>query len=150
MPVEGGRTLLEIYQSAKRALLRTRHGVEKLERLEGSTSDGDYDSTINQRRTNEARERAELLGRANGDSSHMLRIFGEEAQAMQSVQNSSRMLQESFVVTLLATVVEHLVTGETMQMTTSSDQRCRKLKNSSRMLQESFATGTAILAKNAE
>lgn len=29
------------------------------------------------------------------------------------------------VVSLLATVVEHLVTGETMQMTTTSDQRCR-------------------------
>lgn len=29
------------------------------------------------------------------------------------------------VVSLLAKVVEHLVTGETMQMTTSSDQRCR-------------------------
>ncbi|THG02506.1 hypothetical protein TEA_020767 [Camellia sinensis var. sinensis] len=28
------------------------------------------------------------------------------------------------VVTLLATVVEHLVTGETMQMTTTSEQRC--------------------------
>ncbi|XP_022715486.1 solanesyl diphosphate synthase 3, chloroplastic/mitochondrial isoform X3 [Durio zibethinus] len=28
------------------------------------------------------------------------------------------------VVSLLATVVEHLVTGETMQMTTSSEQRC--------------------------
>ncbi|KAF3677755.1 putative calmodulin-like protein 5-like [Capsicum annuum] len=30
------------------------------------------------------------------------------------------------VVSLLATVVEHLVTGETMQMTTSSDERCRQ------------------------
>ncbi|GAY39987.1 hypothetical protein CUMW_048590 [Citrus unshiu] len=50
----------------------------------------------NQRRINEARERAELLGRANGESSHILRIFDEEAQAMQSVRNSSRMLQESF------------------------------------------------------
>lgn len=29
------------------------------------------------------------------------------------------------VVSLLAKVVEHLVTGETMQMTTTSDQRCR-------------------------
>lgn len=31
----------------------------------------------------------------NGESSHVLRIFDEEAQAMQSVQNSKRMLQES-------------------------------------------------------
>lgn len=29
------------------------------------------------------------------------------------------------VVSLLATVVEHLVTGETMQMTSSSNDRCR-------------------------
>ncbi|XP_073048234.1 solanesyl diphosphate synthase 3, chloroplastic/mitochondrial-like isoform X1 [Primulina eburnea] len=33
-------------------------------------------------------------------------------------------LKNTEVVSLLATVVEHLVTGETMQMTTSSDQRC--------------------------
>lgn len=34
-------------------------------------------------------------------------------------------LKNTEVVCLLATVVEHLVTGETMQMTTSSDERCR-------------------------
>ncbi|XP_073299181.1 solanesyl diphosphate synthase 3, chloroplastic/mitochondrial-like isoform X1 [Primulina huaijiensis] len=33
-------------------------------------------------------------------------------------------LKNTEVVSLLAMVVEHLVTGETMQMTTSSDQRC--------------------------
>ncbi|XP_071721642.1 solanesyl diphosphate synthase 3, chloroplastic/mitochondrial-like isoform X2 [Rutidosis leptorrhynchoides] len=33
-------------------------------------------------------------------------------------------LKNTDVVALLATVVEHLVTGETMQMTTSSDQHC--------------------------
>ncbi|XP_024017448.1 solanesyl diphosphate synthase 3, chloroplastic/mitochondrial [Morus notabilis] len=33
-------------------------------------------------------------------------------------------LKNTEVVTLLATVVEHLVTGETMQITTTSDQRC--------------------------
>ncbi|KAL3330070.1 hypothetical protein AABB24_034098 [Solanum stoloniferum] len=33
-------------------------------------------------------------------------------------------LKNTEVVSLLATVVEHLVTGETMQMTTSSDERC--------------------------
>ncbi|KAH7522763.1 hypothetical protein FEM48_Zijuj07G0172900 [Ziziphus jujuba var. spinosa] len=33
-------------------------------------------------------------------------------------------LKNTEVVSLLATVVEHLVTGETMQMTTSSGQRC--------------------------
>ncbi|KAK4262356.1 hypothetical protein QN277_027926 [Acacia crassicarpa] len=33
-------------------------------------------------------------------------------------------LKNTEVVSLLATVVEHLVTGETMQMSTTSDQRC--------------------------
>ncbi|KAK2638275.1 hypothetical protein Ddye_026070 [Dipteronia dyeriana] len=154
MPVEGG-TLSEIHQSARKLLLKARDGVEKLERLESSTSTGGFDSpelsfavkkdisqiqslcvdmdrlwrsvaaksqrdlwkrkveqiaeeadslkgsldkylVRNQRRMNEARERTELLGRANGESAHVLRIFDEEAQAMQSVRNSSRMLQESF------------------------------------------------------
>jgi len=31
----------------------------------------------------------------NGDSAHVLRIFDEEAQAMQSVHNSKRMLADS-------------------------------------------------------
>lgn len=31
----------------------------------------------------------------NGESSHVLRIFDEEAQAMQSARNSSRMLEEA-------------------------------------------------------
>ncbi|OAY41894.1 membrin-11 [Manihot esculenta] len=154
MAVEGGGTLSEIYQTAKKLLLRARDGVERLERLESSTSSGGLDSpelsftvkkdisqiqslcaemdrlwrliagkpqrdlwkrkveqvaeeaeslkqsldryfSRNQRRMREAQERAELLGRANGESSHVLRIFDEEAQAMQSVQNSKRMLQES-------------------------------------------------------
>ncbi|KAL2553905.1 Membrin-11 [Forsythia ovata] len=49
-----------------------------------------------QKRMQEAQERAELLGRANGESSHILRIFDEEAQAVQSVRNSSRMLEEAY------------------------------------------------------
>ncbi|WCJ43579.1 membrin 11 [Euphorbia peplus] len=150
----GGGTLSDIYQNAKKILLRARDGIERLERLESSTSSGGLDSpelsfalkkdisqiqilcaemdrfwrsiagkpqrdlwkrkveqvseeaeslkqsldryvARNQRRMREAQERAELLGRANGESSHVLRIFDEEAQAMQSVQNSKRMLEES-------------------------------------------------------
>nr|CAD1823362.1 unnamed protein product [Ananas comosus var. bracteatus] len=49
-----------------------------------------------QKRMVEAKERAELLERANGDSSHVLRIFDEEAQAMQSARNSSIMLEEAY------------------------------------------------------
>lgn len=48
----------------------------------------------NQKRVTEAKERAELLGRANGES-HVLRIFDEEAQARQSVRSSARMLEEA-------------------------------------------------------
>ncbi|KAL3625130.1 hypothetical protein CASFOL_030584 [Castilleja foliolosa] len=50
--------------------------------------------SMNQKRLQEAQERAELLGRANGDS-HVLRIFDEEAQAMESVRRSSRVLEDS-------------------------------------------------------
>ncbi|XP_023518923.1 membrin-11-like [Cucurbita pepo subsp. pepo] len=49
----------------------------------------------NQKRMMEAKERADLVGRANGDSAHILRIFDDEAQAMSSVRNSSRMLEEA-------------------------------------------------------
>ncbi|XP_061357648.1 membrin-11-like [Gastrolobium bilobum] len=49
----------------------------------------------NQTRMREARERAELLGRANGDSAHVLRIFDEEAQAEQSVRSSARELENA-------------------------------------------------------
>uniref|UniRef100_A0A2P2LM10 Membrin n=1 Tax=Rhizophora mucronata TaxID=61149 RepID=A0A2P2LM10_RHIMU len=52
----------------------------------------------NQRRMKEAQERAELLGRANGASAHVLRVFDEEAQAMTSVHNSKRMLEESLSI----------------------------------------------------
>ena len=31
----------------------------------------------------------------NGESSHVIRVFDEEAQAMQSARNSSRMLHEA-------------------------------------------------------
>lgn len=44
MAVEGGGTLSEIYQTAKKLLLRARDGVERLERLESSTSSGGLDS----------------------------------------------------------------------------------------------------------
>ncbi|CAL5328076.1 membrin-11-like [Camellia sinensis] len=153
----GGGTLSELYQSSKRLLLRTRDSLERLERLEFSSSSNgaavdspelsfaikrdisqiqslctemdrlwrsvsaksqrdlwkrkveqvaeEADSLKesldkyflrNQRRTQEARERAELLERANGESSHVLRIFDDEAQAMQSARSSARMLEESY------------------------------------------------------
>lgn len=154
MAVEGGGTLSELYQSSRRLLLKTRDGLERLERLEFSSSAGAVDSPElavairrditqihsfcsdmdglwrsvaskpqrdlwkrkveqiseeadsfresldryfqrKQKRIQEAQERAELLGRANGESSHVLRIFDEEAQAMQSARNSSRMLEEA-------------------------------------------------------
>ncbi|CAA0822574.1 Membrin-11 [Striga hermonthica] len=48
-----------------------------------------------QKRIQEAQEREELLGRASGDS-HVLKIFDEEAQAMESVHRSSRVLEDTF------------------------------------------------------
>ncbi|CAH8264973.1 unnamed protein product [Arabidopsis lyrata] len=50
----------------------------------------------NQRKMLEAKERADLLGRASGEGAHILQIYDEEAQAMNSVKNSKRMLEESF------------------------------------------------------
>ncbi|CAB4316524.1 unnamed protein product [Prunus armeniaca] len=152
MSVEiGGGTLSEIYQSAKKLLLRTRDGLEKLERLEnaGGIDSPDLSTSVkkdisqiqslssemdrlwrsvgaksqrdlwkrkveqiveeaqslkesldkynlrNQKRAQEFRERAELLGRANGEGAHVLRIFDDEAQARASVHSSSRMLEEA-------------------------------------------------------
>ncbi|CAL0315863.1 unnamed protein product [Lupinus luteus] len=143
----GGATLSEIYQSAKKLLIRTRDGLERVERGELSSSDSvqndisqiqslciqmdrfwrsisvkshrdlwkrkveqiaeeaeslkeslDKYNLRNQKRMTEAKERAELLRRANGDSSHVLRIFDEEAQAMQSVRTSARELENANAV----------------------------------------------------
>ncbi|XP_058084625.1 membrin-11-like [Magnolia sinica] len=156
--MECGGTLSEIYQSSRHLLLRTRDGLERLERLDASSSSfssnavdspdlafsikkdisqiqslcvemdrmwrsisskgqrdlwkrkveqvaEEVDSLKesldkhllrNQKRMLEAKERAELLKRANGESAHVLRIFDEEAQAMQSARNSSLMLDEAY------------------------------------------------------
>ncbi|KAL6507088.1 hypothetical protein OROHE_021987 [Orobanche hederae] len=48
-----------------------------------------------QKRIQESQERAELFGRTNGDS-HVLKIFDEEAQAMESVRRSSKVLDDTF------------------------------------------------------
>ncbi|CAA2964747.1 membrin-11-like [Olea europaea subsp. europaea] len=159
----GGGSLSELYSSSKRLLLKTRESLERIERLEyTSSSSFSSSSTVvpgtsddqaavirrdinqiqslcvdmdrlwrsiaaksqrdlwkrkveqvveeaesfrtsldkyisrHQKRMQEVQERAELLGRANGQSSHILRIFDEEAQAVQSVRNSSRMLEEAY------------------------------------------------------
>ncbi|KAL3505730.1 hypothetical protein ACH5RR_031112 [Cinchona calisaya] len=155
----GGTTLSDLYQNSKRLLLKSRDGLERLERLgyaSSSLPSSSLDSSPElfdsvkrdiaqilslctdmdhlwrsipaksqrdlwkrkveqvaeeaislkdslekysqriQRRTQEAQERAELLGRVNGESSHVLRIFDDEAQAMQSVQTSSRMLEDAY------------------------------------------------------
>ncbi|CAL0317515.1 unnamed protein product [Lupinus luteus] len=139
-----GATLSEMYQSAKKLLLRTRDGLERVERGELSFSDSVHNDISqiqslyvqmdrlwrsiptksqrdlwkrkveqvaeeseslresldkynfrNQKRMTEAKERAELLRRVNGDSSHVLRIFDEEAQAMQSVRTSAHELENA-------------------------------------------------------
>ncbi|KAK6942459.1 hypothetical protein RJ641_027836 [Dillenia turbinata] len=152
--VGGGSTLSEIYQNSKKLLLRTRDGLERLERLESSSSSAvdspelsfsikrdisqiqslclDMDRLWRsvaskpqrdlwkrkveqvteeveslkesldrcllriQKRTQEAKERAELLERRSGDSAHILQIFDDENRAMQSAKNSSRMLEDAY------------------------------------------------------
>ncbi|KAK8957308.1 Membrin-11 [Platanthera zijinensis] len=171
-PHSGGGTLSEVYQNARRLLLRTRDGLEKLERLESSSfsSSSSYSSSLptsaapagtgmdsgdlsisisrnitqiqslcaemdrlwrsigaksqrdlwkrkieqvteeadslreslnkhairQQKKLQEVKERADLLGRVNGNSEHILRIFDEETQAMQSARNSHVMLEEAY------------------------------------------------------
>ncbi|CAM0875603.1 unnamed protein product [Alopecurus aequalis] len=56
----------------------------------------DKHSFRQRKRISEAKERAELFERANGESSHVLQVFDEENQAMQSARTSSRMLDEAF------------------------------------------------------
>ncbi|KAK7304962.1 hypothetical protein VNO77_42858 [Canavalia gladiata] len=150
----GGGTLSEIHQTAKKLLIRSRDGLERLEYSASATAavagvDSELSFAVkkditqiqslcvemdrlwrsvaakpqrdlwkrkveqiaeeaeslresldkynlrNQKRMKEAKERAELLGRANGDSAHVLRIFDEEAQAMQSVRSSARELENA-------------------------------------------------------
>ncbi|XP_068635504.1 membrin-11-like [Aristolochia californica] len=67
--------------------------VEEVDSLKGSL---DKILICSQKRMQEAKERAELFERANGESAHVLRIFDEEAQAMQSAQNSSRMIDDAY------------------------------------------------------
>ncbi|KAK9166508.1 hypothetical protein Scep_001699 [Stephania cephalantha] len=62
-------------------------------------------------------------------------LFSRACVALASLRNTegvlarfTRCINEHLhlqVVSLLAKVVEHLVTGETMQMTSTSEQRCR-------------------------
>ncbi|CAK9221158.1 unnamed protein product [Sphagnum troendelagicum] len=44
----------------------------------------------------EAQERAELFRRTRGDGAQVLQVYDEEAQSMQSVHNSARMLDDAF------------------------------------------------------
>ncbi|KAM0938688.1 putative GOSR2/Membrin/Bos1 [Dioscorea sansibarensis] len=164
----GGGSLSEIYQNARRLLLRTRDGLARLERLEASSFSSAAASSSSsaplglgldspelsfsvkrdiaqiqslctdmdrlwrsipaksqrdlwkrkveqvteevdslkealdklllrqQKRMMEAKERAELFQRANGESEHVLRIFDDEAQALQSARNSSMMLEDAY------------------------------------------------------
>lgn len=48
------------------------------------------------RRQVEVQEREELLKRLNGDSASILQVYDEESQVMETVQNSSRMLDDAF------------------------------------------------------
>nr|ACJ84121.1 unknown [Medicago truncatula]AFK45862.1 unknown [Medicago truncatula] len=147
----GGGTFSEIHQTARKLLLRTRDGLERLERLEYSNSSSSSDLSFavskditqiqslcvemsqlsrsigaksqrdlwnrkveqiaeeaeslreslekynsrNHKRMMEAKEREELLGRVNGDPSHVLKIFDDDTQAMLSVRNSARELENA-------------------------------------------------------
>uniref|UniRef100_A0A3Q7GIZ3 Membrin n=1 Tax=Solanum lycopersicum TaxID=4081 RepID=A0A3Q7GIZ3_SOLLC len=72
------------------------HKPMKVELMADSLKDSvDKYNLRHRRRMQEVRERTELLGRVSADSSHVLRIFDDKAQAMQSARSSSRMLEET-------------------------------------------------------
>ncbi|CAN6910898.1 unnamed protein product [Brassica oleracea] len=45
----------------------------------------------------EAKEREDLLNRGSGEGTHILQIFDDDAQAMNSVKKSKRLLEDSFL-----------------------------------------------------
>ncbi|MCL7027444.1 hypothetical protein MKW94_018962 [Papaver nudicaule] len=74
-----------------------RRKVEQIAEEADSLKDSlDKYSLRHQKRTTEAKERAELLQRANGDSAHVIKIFDDENRAIQSARNSSLMLEEAY------------------------------------------------------
>ncbi|KAK1645466.1 hypothetical protein QYE76_063271 [Lolium multiflorum] len=71
--------------------------VEQLsEEVESLKETLDKHSFRQRKRILEAKERAELFERANGESSHVLQIFDDEAQARQSARTSARALDEAY------------------------------------------------------
>ncbi|MCL7052138.1 hypothetical protein MKW94_021822, partial [Papaver nudicaule] len=74
-----------------------RRKVEQIAEEADSLKDSlDKYSLRHQKRMTEAKERAELLQRANGDSAHVIKIFDDENRAIQSARNSSLMLEEAY------------------------------------------------------
>ncbi|XP_068650179.1 solanesyl-diphosphate synthase 1, mitochondrial-like isoform X2 [Aristolochia californica] len=55
-------------------------------------------------------------------------------------------LQNTEVVTLMSTAIEHLVTGETMQMTTTADQRC-SMEN---YLQKTYCKTASLISNSCQ
>ncbi|ONK74288.1 uncharacterized protein A4U43_C03F4710 [Asparagus officinalis] len=53
-------------------------------------------SARQQQRMQEAKERAELMQRVNGDGELVLKIFDDEARAMESARNSHIMVEEAY------------------------------------------------------
>lgn len=73
----GGGTLSEIYQSAKKLLMRAQDGIERLERLENSTSSGGLDSP-------------ELSFAVKKDISQVLSLCADMDRLWRSVQAKSQ------------------------------------------------------------
>ncbi|BAT92819.1 hypothetical protein VIGAN_07166200 [Vigna angularis var. angularis] len=72
--------------------------VQIAEEAESLRASLDKYNLRHQKRMREANERAELLGRANGDFAHVLRIFHEEAQALHSVRASAPELENASAI----------------------------------------------------
>ncbi|XP_022154553.1 membrin-11-like [Momordica charantia] len=161
----GGGTLSEIYQSAKRLLLRTRDGLEKLERLEYSAPSGDspdLSSSIKRDITQIQSLCVEMerLWRSVAAKSQRdlwkrkVEQVAEEADSMKQsldkyfLRNQKRMMEAKERAELLGRVSGD--SAHILRIFDDEAQAMSSVRSSSRMLEEASATGEAILLKYSE
>ncbi|KAH0972703.1 hypothetical protein GBA52_024859 [Prunus armeniaca] len=181
MSVEiGGGTLSEIYQSAKKLLLRTRDGLEKLERLEnaGGIDSPDLSTSVKKdiSQIQSLSSEMDRLWRSVGAKSQRdlwkrkVEQIAEEAQSLKesldkyNLRNQKRAqesereqscLEELYAIFNPFTfcLLPHFDNGEGAHVLRIFDDEAQaraSVRSSSRMLEEASATGESILRKYAE
>ncbi|KAK1310677.1 Membrin-11 [Acorus calamus] len=107
----GGPTLSDMYQRSKKLSIQIRDGLERLESSPSIVADApppELSFSIKRGIVTSGRETVGVESEClmldidtekdynNGDSSHVLRIFNDEVQAMQSARNSHVMVDEAY------------------------------------------------------